>query len=191
MNDFVALDVETANPDFASICQIGIAYFAEGRFLDKWESLVNPEDDFDPFNVRLHGINAAMVAGAPTFPQVSAALLQKLGGDVVIHHTAYDRTAMGQVFRKHSLDLPQIKWLDNACVVRRTWSDCSRSGYRLESVAARLGIKYQPHNAAEDAVLPAKFSFALCKRADYPLTTGLWVPGNRLRPDPGVARHQR
>lgn len=151
MDEFVAFDVETANPDLASICQIGIAYFADGRFIDKWESLVNPEDYFCPRNVEKHKIDEAKVVTAPTFPQVSAALLQKLSDAVVIHHTAFDRTAVKQVFAKYNLSLPPIKWLDNACVVRRTWADLSRAGYGLESVANRLGIEYQPHDAAEDA----------------------------------------
>ena len=149
MNDFVAFDVETANPDFASICQIGIAYFADGTYRQKWEQYVNPQDDFFPLNVKLHGINESKVENEPTFPQVSAALLERLGDAVVIHHTHFDRTSMKQAFAKHGLDLPRIKWLDSACVARRTWRD--RDGYGLESLAAWLGISYQPHNAAEDA----------------------------------------
>jgi DNA polymerase-3 subunit epsilon len=152
MNDFVAFDVETANPDFASICQIGIARFADGRFIDKWESLVNPEVYFEfRYHVERHRIDESKVVDAPTFPQVSAPLLQRLTDAVVIHYTHFDRTAIKQVFAKHKLDLPPIKWLDCACVVRRTWPDRSKGGYGLESIAARFGIKYQPHNAAEDA----------------------------------------
>jgi DNA polymerase-3 subunit epsilon len=29
--NFVALDVETANPDFASICQVGVVAFQNGN----------------------------------------------------------------------------------------------------------------------------------------------------------------
>ena len=151
MNDFVAFDVETANPDLASICQIGIARFADGQFCEKWERLVNPRDYFHPYNVAIHGIDESKVVLAPTFPQISEALLQQLGSAVVIHHTFYDRTAVRQVFAKHNLPLPPIKWLDSACVVRRTWADLAKAGYGLESVAKRLGIVFQPHNAAEDA----------------------------------------
>jgi len=152
MNDFVAFDVETANTSRASICQIGIARFSDGKLCEKWEQYVNPQDYFHWYNVKLHGINESKVENKPTFPQVSAALLERLGDAVVIHHTAFDRTAMKQAFAKHpGLALPTIKWLDSACVVRRTWPDLARAGYGLESVAGRLGIAYQPHNAAEDA----------------------------------------
>jgi DNA polymerase-3 subunit epsilon len=53
--DFVALDVETANADSSSICQIGLATFEDGCLVDEWSTLVNPEDYFDPFNVSIHG----------------------------------------------------------------------------------------------------------------------------------------
>jgi len=40
---FIAVDVETANADLASICQIGIVAFDKGEITDSWMSLVNPE----------------------------------------------------------------------------------------------------------------------------------------------------
>ncbi len=43
--EFVALDVETANADCSSICQIGIARFGDGCLAEEWSTLVNPEDD--------------------------------------------------------------------------------------------------------------------------------------------------
>jgi DNA polymerase-3 subunit epsilon len=61
---FVALDVETANSDFSSICQIGIARFDGDRLTEEWSTLVNPEDYFDPFNVSIHGITEDMVGEA-------------------------------------------------------------------------------------------------------------------------------
>ena len=60
---FVALDVETANPNMASICSVGIAVFEDGRLTDEWYSLVNPKDYFHEMNVSIHGINQ------PAFPK--------------------------------------------------------------------------------------------------------------------------
>ena len=37
--NFVSVDVETANSDRASICQIGIAVFKDGKLVDEWVSL--------------------------------------------------------------------------------------------------------------------------------------------------------
>ena len=40
---FVVLDVETANPDLSSICQIGIACFRDGRLESSWSLLSTPK----------------------------------------------------------------------------------------------------------------------------------------------------
>ena len=37
---FVAFDVETANPDYSSICQIGAAQFSNGRLGETWKTLI-------------------------------------------------------------------------------------------------------------------------------------------------------
>ena len=50
MNKFIVIDIETANPDLLSICQIGIVFFENGQVVTKWETLVNPQDYFDPIN---------------------------------------------------------------------------------------------------------------------------------------------
>lgn len=36
---FVALDVETANPDLSGICQIGLVFFEDGAPSDRWSVL--------------------------------------------------------------------------------------------------------------------------------------------------------
>ena len=43
MLTFNAIDVETANADRASICQIGIVHVRDGEIEDRWQTLVDPE----------------------------------------------------------------------------------------------------------------------------------------------------
>lgn len=149
--DFVALDVETANADRSSICQIGMVRFQDGQPVDSWESLIDPLDDFDGINVSIHGIDAAAVRGAPTFHQIKKELNQWLTSQVVATHTAFDRGAMTRAAARHRVDLPQFQWLDTACVARRAWPEVSQSGYGLAALAERLGIAFEHHNALEDA----------------------------------------
>lgn len=148
---FIAIDVETANADLASICQIGIAHFENGQFVEKWETLVDPEDEFDGVNISIHGIDESMVVGAPTFPLQVETLIPKVSDTVVVCHTPFDQSAIRCVFAKYELECPVIVWLDSARVVRRTWLDLAQRGYGLAPVAAHLGIQFRHHNAAEDA----------------------------------------
>ena len=66
--EFVALDVETANADMASICQIGLARYENGSLVEEWKTYVDPEDYFDGINISIHGIDEATVKGAPPCP---------------------------------------------------------------------------------------------------------------------------
>ena len=40
---------------------------------------------------------------------------------------------------------------DPSRVARRTWSDCSKSGYGLSSLCERIGYEFKHHDALEDA----------------------------------------
>lgn len=149
--DFVALDFETANADLASICQIGVAGFEDGQVRFSWDSLVNPDDYFDPFNVSIHGITESMVQSSPRWSEVYPALAGLLRGRIVVTHTAFDRVAAHKACHLATIKEADCRWLDSARVVRRTWTSLARSGYGLSSVAAELGIQYIAHNALEDA----------------------------------------
>ncbi len=148
---FTVVDVETANADLASICQVGVAQFLDGSLARSWGSLVDPEDFFDGYNSAVHGIREADVAGAPTFPQVLPELLNFLDGQVAVSHTPFDQLALDRACARYALQGPAPRWLDSARVVRRTWLDRARSGYGLNDIATALGISYRPHDAVEDA----------------------------------------
>lgn len=48
---FLALDVETAYADRASICAIGAVEFVDGQPGREWFGLVDPKDYFDAINI--------------------------------------------------------------------------------------------------------------------------------------------
>jgi DNA polymerase-3 subunit epsilon len=149
--DFVVIDVETANPDLASICQVGIASFQDGSLADAWVSLVNPEDYFNAFNVSIHGIDNSQVKDAPTWEEILPQVTARLRDQIVVSHTPFDRLALARACDRYNLAGCECAWLDSAKVVRRTWPEFSRSGYGLSNVAAHFGIDYQAHDALEDA----------------------------------------
>lgn len=138
--NFVALDVETANADMASICQIGIAKYIDGVLVEEWSSLINPEDYFDFINVDIHGITESDVVDSPTFPEIVSTLNQFLNNTICVSHTHFDRISIGRALAKYNLKEIETVWLDSARVARRTWEDCAWSGYGLPIYAKRSGI---------------------------------------------------
>ena len=149
--NFVAIDVETANPDMGSICQIGVATFVDGCLTEEWSTLVDPEDYFDDVNVSIHGIEASMVRGQPKLPQIADRLRATLENTVSVCHTHFDRVALARAYIKYKLSPISTTWLDSARVVRRTWKDLAWKGYGLASVCIRIGYEFKHHDALEDA----------------------------------------
>ena len=98
--DFVAIDVETANADLSSICQVGVASFRDGKLHDQWKSLVNPEDEFDGINVSIHGIDEEKVRFSPIWSAVHPNVSVRLQGNIVVSHTAFDRLALFRACEK-------------------------------------------------------------------------------------------
>jgi len=148
---FVVIDVETANADMSSICQIGVAKFTEESFIDGWSSLVNPEDYFDDVNVSIHGISEDMVQDSRTFAEVASDIQELLNEKIVVSHTSFDRLAINRACSKYALDEPVCQWLDSTRVVRRTWLQFARRGYGLANVANHIQYEFEHHDALNDA----------------------------------------
>ena len=180
--DFVVVDVETANADLSSICQIGIASFRDGLLAEAWVSLVNPEDEFDYINVSIHGIDESQVEDAPTWEGISPEVNARLGGRIVVCHTPFDRLALARACDRAQLSACECTWLDSARVVRRAWPEFSKSGYGLSNVAAHFGIDHQAHDALEDARCAGLL--LLRAIADTGLSVEQWLTRVKLPIDP-------
>jgi DNA polymerase-3 subunit epsilon len=171
---FNSIDIETANADRASICQIGVVQVQDGEMQNQWSTLVDPEDWFDPWNVSIHGIDEHAVEDSPTFPEFSETLFSLLDGSVVITHTSFDRVALERATTKHGVKRIQVAWLDSASIVRRVWPDrYGRSGYGLGNVAKDFGISFQHHDALEDARTAAEIVIRACRSTGTAITS--WV----------------
>jgi DNA polymerase-3 subunit epsilon len=166
---FIAIDVETANADMASICSIGVATFEDGALASGWYSLINPDDFFDPLNTSIHGISEGDVQDAPTFGDIASEIARLLNGQVVVTHTHFDRVAMHQAAGRWSINAPACRWLDSARVARRTWAECSRSGYGLANVCNLLGYTFDHHNALEDAKAAGHIMLAAMEKSGLDL----------------------
>lgn len=170
INHFFALDVETANPDYSSICQIGIAEFRDGEMLGSWKILVNPEQYFDDFFTSIHGIDEATVQDAPKFPEVADQLSKMLKGHRVIHHMPFDRCALNRACESYLLEQLDVQWMDSAKMVRRHWNKFAGKGYGLGNITNHLGIGFLAHDAMEDAIAAGKVVSHILSESGFSIT---------------------
>ena len=101
---FVAIDVETANADRSTICQLGAVRVERGEIRETLSTLVDPQAFFDPWNVEIHGITEDDVRDQPVFAEVAPRLEAFIGSNVVASHTAFDRVAIERAHERYELE---------------------------------------------------------------------------------------
>jgi DNA polymerase-3 subunit epsilon len=147
--DFVVIDVETACSRVSSICQVGIVGFKNGREIFEYETLLDPRDEFNVFNTRVHGIAEHHVVGQPTFADVHAIVHGHLSGRTTVAHSYFDKGALAAACRVHDRAMIETTWLDSVRVAKRAWPDLE--SHRLGLLARYLGIEHKHHDALSDA----------------------------------------
>lgn len=149
-NKLVVLDVEKANNNHASICQIGLVVIEGSKVVREFSTLVNPKQPFLSIHTSIHGIIEPDVASAPTMHDIKHELAELFSNAVVCSYGSSDKYAIGSYF-----DVSKIKWLDIHKMARNGLPELKTSGHALKKVctALNLGKQSATHNALEDAFL--------------------------------------
>ena len=155
--DFVAVDFETANSFRGSPCSIGLVVVRDGKIVEEHGILMRPPfatgpDDFDEFNVHLHGIDWQKVKNEPEFAKVWNKLLPVIGDlPLVAHYAAFDIGVLRDSLDQSGEDWPTLSY---ACTVVASRRLLKLPSYSLPYVAAELEIDLgNHHDALSDAFL--------------------------------------
>ncbi|WP_040422507.1 exonuclease domain-containing protein [Corynebacterium lipophiloflavum] len=168
--DFVGFDVETANPAWGSICQIGLVRVIDGREVERVTWLCTPPpglDEFDPSNVAIHGISAETVEGSPPAAQRIDELVEFVGElPVVAHNAQFDATALREACRAVGRDIPNIMF---ACTLAQSRAAKLKvQNHRLPTLAEHFGVQLEKHHdAGEDAAACAGILVGLARDAGH------------------------
>lgn len=160
------LDVETTglDPRVDRIIEIAIIEMKGGVVVDKFATLVNPDQDVPDEVQKLTGIEPSQLADAPRFAEIAEEVRKRLEGRIfVAYNLAFDRAFVNEELSRVALDLPSKRYLDPLVFVRELHkSDGSK---RLSAVAERLGIALtSAHRAADDAEAAGHILYTLLSR---------------------------
>jgi DNA polymerase-3 subunit epsilon len=146
------VDVETtgATPSHDRITEIGIIRVENGRVLDEWSTLVNPETRIPPAIQTLTGITNAMVAKAPTFRVLAGEMLARLEGRLFVAHNArFDYGFIKNEFRRIDVDF-RSKLLCTVRLSRKLYPDYFH--HNLDAIIERHSLDCSArHRALGDA----------------------------------------
>jgi DNA polymerase III subunit epsilon len=162
METFLAVDFETANAQRASACALGWARFERGQEIDTGSLLIDPriaDEDWDGFNVSLHGIEPADVRGASTFAEVWDWIAPRAVADpLVAHNAAFDMGVVRSELYRANITPAPFRYLCSARLARQAWPEML--SVSLPIVAAALGIELDHHDPCSDATASGRILMA-------------------------------
>lgn len=162
MQTFVALDFETANGHRESACSLGMVRFTQtGERVGEYYSLIRPPREYGDFwaqNVRIHGIQAQDVAGAPGWMDIIDDVRAFVAEDTLVaHNMPFDGSVINHLTKYFGLD----EW-DNPrhCTLKlaRNLLGGQLDAFGLEPVYDHYYAdeEFDHHNALADALVCGK-----------------------------------
>ena len=148
MNDFAAIDFETANNERSSVCAVGVVIVRDGEIVDTFYSLIQPEPNYYSYwCTRVHGLCCDDTDDAPIFPEVWKQIEPLIQGlPLVAHNSRFDEGCLRAVYRTYQMDYPDYIFLDTLRASRRALPHLSN--HQLHTVAAALGYDLKNHHHA-------------------------------------------
>lgn len=147
MQNFAAIDFETANSERSSVCSVGVVVVRGGEIVDRFYSLIKPEPDYYTYwCTQVHGLTEADTANAPVFPDVWRQIEPLIEGlPLVAHNKAFDESCLKAAFRMYQMDYPDYEFCCTLLASRRIW----RTGrHTLDIIAQRCGYDLANHHHA-------------------------------------------
>lgn len=165
MNNFVAIDVETANYQPTSICAIGAVKVINKRIVDTFYRLVKPEPNWyiRKFSEDIHGIFPEDTNDQPCFNIIWNELIPFIGNlPLVAHNKSFDERCIRATCRTYQIEFPENGFYCTLTTARNKIPRQMCSSYSLPHICNFLGIPfYNHHNALADAEACAKIAITL------------------------------
>ena len=148
MDNFAAIDFETANNERSSVCAVGIVIVRNGEMVDSFYSLIQPEPNYyNYWCSQVHGLCREDTEEAPVFPKVWAQIEPLIEGlPLVAHNSPFDEGCLKAVFRVYQMDYPDYKFYDTLRASRRILPELEN--HQLQTVASACGYNLKTHHHA-------------------------------------------
>ncbi len=156
MDNFAAIDFETANASRTSVCSVGIVIVENKRIVDNYYSLVRPIPNYyTQWTTDVHGMTCSDTNSAPPFPEVWAEIAPKIKYiPLVAHNKSFDESCLKAVFQIYGMEYPDYPFYCTLMKARRMLKDILPD-FQLQTVAAYCGYELQQHH---HALADAKFA---------------------------------
>lgn len=149
MQDFAAIDFETANARRTSICSVGLVVVRDGTICDRIYRLIRPRPNYySEFCTRVHGLTYHDTVEAPFFPEVWKEIVPLCEGlPFVAHNSPFDEGCLRATFELYEMPYPDYPFHCTCRASRRVFGR-ALPNHQLPTVAAACGYDLREHHHA-------------------------------------------
>ena len=163
MDDFAAIDFETANRNRSSVCSVGVVVVRHRAIAETIYRLIHPWPNYySSFTTAIHGMTREDTDEAPLFPKVWSDIAPRIEGlTLVAHNSMFDEGCLKAAFECFGMSYPGYTF---ACTCRASRKRFGRQlpDHKLHTVSARCGYHLRDHHhALADAMACAHIALAI------------------------------
>ncbi|HOI15933.1 MAG TPA: exonuclease domain-containing protein [Geobacteraceae bacterium] len=165
MEDFVAIDFETANPQRVSACALGYAKVSNAEIVDARGYLIKPIGGHAPFQSKIHGIKEEHTFDKPLFGELFPKV-EDLFDYPLVAHSLFDKQVLQALSDHFNLRLV-FDYIDTSAIAKERLPNLKNC--KLETCVKHFGLpSFKHHDAAEDATACARVFLKLQDHSKEP-----------------------
>lgn len=162
MEHFAAIDFETANHHYTSVCSVGVVIVRNGQVEDKFYRLIKPYPNYyADWATDCHGLSAQDTTNAPPFSEVWAEIAPQIQGlTLVAHNKGFDELRLVKCHEYYEIPYPNYEFRCTLSASRRCFPELPN--HQLHTVSAHVGYDLDNHhNALADAEACAEIAIEI------------------------------
>jgi DNA polymerase-3 subunit epsilon len=157
LNDFIAIDFETATGSPESAISIGLVKYRNYQPVSSYYSLIRPPKLYiRPDFTKVHGLTVDDVSNAPDFGYIWKKEIKGFIGKTLLaaHNAVFDMGVLRAALEWYELPVPKLPYFCTLNLACHVWPKFKF--HSLPILAKKFGIVYNAHNALDDAMTCGK-----------------------------------
>lgn len=156
--DFITIDFETATSQRDSPCEIGLTFVKNKQIVKTKSWLIKPRyNEFDYFNILIHGIKPEHVVDKPEFNELWTEIKPLIENQFLIAHNAsFDISVLRKTLEAYQIPFPTLNYSCSYIFCKKVWEGLPT--YDLKTLCKLNNIDLNHHRAGADSRATAEIT---------------------------------